>query len=341
MAGRHLSTLASFEDRRHLNIGISRETYDKWERRTPLCPKHVQGFLERHPLSQVIVQPSHNRVFTNQEYEKVGARIQEDLSEADLILGVKRPKSMDDMLAEKTYMFFSHVIKGQTENMPLLQECLAKKIQLIDYECIVDSSDTGTGKRLIAFGEYAGFAGMVDVFPALGRRLLMKNNWSTPFLNCPPTIHHCDLAGMKQSVTQMADRLAMEGLPDDMEPLVFAMTGKGGNVYRGVREIFDLLPHETVSVEDLPELQQLQGPQYKVYAVSPEKHEIYQRKRDGEGFFERSDYMENPHLYKSTFAEKVAPYSNVIVNGAYWDYRFPRILTKDDIEELYINGNER
>lgn len=341
MARRCANTDSSLQNDRPLTIGILRETYDKWERRAPLCPEHVQGFLERHPRSRVVVQPSHSRIFANQEYEKVGAKIQDDLSEVDLILGVKRPKALDDLLADKTYMFFSHVTKGQTENMPLLQDCLAKNIQLIDYECVVDSSDAGNGKRLIAFGKFAGYAGMVDAFPALGRRLLMKNNWSTPFLNCPPTIHHYDLAEVKQSVTQMADRLALEGLPEDMEPLVFAMTGMGGNVYRGVREIFDILPREMVSVDDLPEIHQLQGPQYKVYGVAPEKHEIYERTRDGEGFFERSDYMKNPQLYKSLFAEKVAPYSNVIVNCAYWDYRFPRLLTKDDIHELYTNGNER
>ena len=337
------SCVSTFQDDCALKIGVLRETYDKWERRAPLCPEHVRRFLDLHPLCQVVVQPSQNRVFSNQEYRKVGARIQDDLSEVDLILGVKRPKCVDDLVANKTYMFFSHVIKGQTKNMSLLQECLSKNIQLIDYECIVDDSfGAGKGKRLIAFGEYAGFAGMVDALPALGRRLLMKNNWSTPFLNCPPTIHHYDLAEVKKSVSQLAERLSAEGLPEDMEPLVFAMTGKGGNVYRGVRGIFDILPHEMVSVEDLPELQNLQGPQYKVYGVAPEKHEIYQRVgEDGEGFFERSDYMKYPHLYKSLFAKKVAMYSNVVVNCAYWDHRFPRLLTKDEIQELYMNGNDR
>lgn len=327
---------------RRLKIGILRETYDKWERRVPLCPEHVQTFLSRHGDSQVIVQPSPNRIFANHEYERVGAVVQEDLSDADLIVGVKRPKSMENLPSNKTYMFFSHVIKGQAENMPLLQECMDKKIQLIDYECIVDtSSETGKAKRSIAFGKYAGYAGMVDTFPALGRRLLMKNNWSTPFLHCPPTIHHYDLQEAKKSVTQLANRLATDGLPQDMEPLVFTFTGKGGNVYNGVREIFDILPHEIVSVEDLPELHTLQGPHYKVFGVVPDKHEIFQREIDGEVFFERSDYQENPHLYKSVFADKIAKWSNVIVNCAYWDLRFPRLLTKDDIQHLYMNGNDR
>lgn len=336
------SNAGTFSHSPYLKIGILRENYDKWERRVPLCPEHVQDFLARHPNCQVLVQPSPNRVFSTQDYERVGAKVQDDLSDADLILGVKRPKTMENLPSNKTYMFFGHVIKGQTENMPLLQECLDKKIQLIDYECILDvPANGGKAKRSIAFGKYAGYAGMIDTFPALGRRLLMKDNLSTPFLNCPPTIHHYDLDEAKKSVARMADRLATEGLPHDMEPLVFTMTGKGGNVYNGVREIFDILPHEIVSVADLPEVSQVRGPQYKVFGVVPEKHEILQRESDGHAAFERTDYYQNPNKYKSVFAEKVAPWSNVIVNCAYWDYRYPRLLTKDDIQNLYMNGNER
>jgi len=341
MVSRRSTSTVPFQNHHPFKIGILRESYDKWERRAPLCPERVQAFLDRHPLSEVVVQPSRNRVFTNQEYENVGARVQDDLSDVDLILGVKRPKSMSSLPSDKTYMFFSHVIKGQTGNMSLLQDCLDKRVQLLDYECIVDRDSSGTAKRRIAFGEYAGCAGMIDTFPVLGRRLLMKNDWSTPFLNCPPAIHHYDLKEAKRSVVHMAERIAAEGLPEDMEPLVFAMTGKGGNVYSGVRQIFDILPHEVVSVENLPELQKLRGPQHKVYAVAPEKHEMFQRTVDGEAFFERSDYMKNPHFYQSVFAEKIAPYSTVIMNCAYWDHRFPRILTKDDIHDLYMNGNER
>jgi alpha-aminoadipic semialdehyde synthase len=249
---------------------------------------------------------------------------------------------MENLPSEKTYMFFSHVIKGQTHNMQLLQSCLEKRVQLIDYEFILDSaSDSSKSKRSIAFGKFAGYAGMVDTFPVLGRRLLMKNSWSTPFLHCPPTIHHYDLVEVKQSITKLAEHITTDGLPVDMPPLVFAMTGKGGCVYGGVREIFDILPHETVSVEELPEIMHQKGPQFQVYVVAPEKHEIYQHEINGDSAFDRSDYMTNPHLYKSVFAHKVAPYVSVVINAAYWDYRFPRILTKDEIKRLYAKGNDR
>eukprot|EP00934_Nitzschia_sp_Nitz4_P007213 Nitzschia sp. Nitz4//scaffold5_size260463//155252//158658//NITZ4_000992-RA/size260463-augustus-gene-0.35-mRNA-1//-1//CDS//3329555370//7203//frame0 len=336
-AARFLSSQAA----KPLQVGILRENYNKWERRVPLCPEHVRDFLSRNPGSSVIVQPSQNRIFSCQEYENAGAIIQDDLSDADLILGVKRPKQISDLPPDKTYMFFSHVIKGQPENMALLRACIDRHVQLMDYECIVESSKPGalaSTKRLIAFGKYAGYAGMVDTFPALGRRLLMKG-WTTPFLTCPPAIHHFDMTEVRQSVSLLGERLLADGLPDDMEPLVFILTGKGGKVYGGVRELLDILPHEEVGVDDLPYLNQQTGSQHKIYCVAPEKHEIYQRS-DGVPF-DRSDYMQNPHLYKSVFADKIAPYGHVVMNCAYWDHRYPRLLTKDDIQLQYENGDSR
>jgi alpha-aminoadipic semialdehyde synthase len=73
--------------------------------------------MNDHPGSQVIVQPSSHRIFSNAAYERAGATIQEELDDAHVILGVKRPRSMEPLPSEKTYMFFSHVIKGQPENM--------------------------------------------------------------------------------------------------------------------------------------------------------------------------------------------------------------------------------
>ena len=95
-----------------LTIGIARETYDKWERRTPLCPSHVEQLLtkfggSRDLLSKVVVQPASHRIFSDEEYRRAGATISEDLSPADLILGVKQVEE-DNLIPDKSYMFFSH-----------------------------------------------------------------------------------------------------------------------------------------------------------------------------------------------------------------------------------------
>lgn len=112
-------------------IGVVREEKNKWERRAAITPKEAKYLVEKG--IKVLVQPSTNRCFTRKEYEDVGAEIQEDLSEAQLIVGVKEIP-IENLMADKTYMFFSHTIKAQEYNMPLLDKLLELKIRLIDYE---------------------------------------------------------------------------------------------------------------------------------------------------------------------------------------------------------------
>lgn len=156
-------------------LGMMRETYNPWERRAPLTPDHVRDLLQRLTpslLSEVIVQPASQRIFSDAEYTKAGAVLEEDLSRADLILGVKRPTGMEHLHPDKAYMFFSHVIKGQAENMQMLQYLLDNHIQLFDYECIVEggmrrtvTSKERKQKRLVAFGKYAGELPMTRCTP--------------------------------------------------------------------------------------------------------------------------------------------------------------------------------
>lgn len=102
--------------------------------------------------------------------------MQADLSTADLVLGVKEVP-VSQLLNDKKYMFFSHTHKGQPYNISLLQACLSKNITLIDYELITDSA----GKRLVLFGKYAGYAGMINALHGLGLRMLGLGH-DTPFL---------------------------------------------------------------------------------------------------------------------------------------------------------------
>ena len=161
-------------------IGIVREHFSEWERRAPLTPEHVKSLVRQG--IRVNIQPSTKRVFSDMQYEQVGAEITEDLKGASVIFGVKQVP-LQFLLPEKTYMFFSHVIKAQSQNMALLDECIKQKIRLIDYECI-RAGGTQEGSRLVAFGGFAGTAGMIDIFQGIGRRLLAAG-FNTPFLNIP------------------------------------------------------------------------------------------------------------------------------------------------------------
>lgn len=161
-------------------LGIVREDFSIWERRSPLCPHHVaelskQGF-------KVLVQPCNKRIFTNVEYAEAGATVQEDLSDASLLLGVKQ-MPLHRLDKPRNYLFFSHVIKAQPGNMPMLDHINDTQCRLFDYECITKDGKDGA-PRLVAFGKYAGIAGMIDGLQGLGQRLLAEG-YSTPFLNVP------------------------------------------------------------------------------------------------------------------------------------------------------------
>lgn len=99
----------------------------------------------------------------------------QDISNASVIFGVKQVP-IDSLIPGKTYCFFSHTIKAQESNMPLLDAILEKNIRLIDYERIIDES----GQRQVAFGKYAGVAGMINILHGLGLRLLALGH-HTPF----------------------------------------------------------------------------------------------------------------------------------------------------------------
>jgi len=338
------SDAAASAAKKPVTVAILRETYDRWERRAPLTPSHVQQLVFGHPHAipeapvRVLVQPSARRIFPDHEYLHAGAILQDNVESADILLGVKRPKESRLLHPNKTYLFFSHTIKGQPENMALLQDCLDKHIQLIDYERMLDRTGHKP-RRIVAFGRFAGLAGVMDSFHAFGRRLLYRYGASTPFLSCPTSIMNDSLDQAKDRVLRMGERLFYEGI--QMEPIVFSVTGKGGCVHEGVMELLQMLPHELVSVDDLPQLaNQESGPQYKIHVVPVGMEDVFER-RLGETPFDREDFRHHPADYRSTFAQKVAPYSHVLLNCIYWDARYPRLLTKQQMRRLYESGNER
>lgn len=98
-------------------------------RRAPLSPEQVRVLIGTYNF-RVIVQPSSLRIFSNDEYIKAGAVVDEDLSEACLILGIKK-MSVKTIQSDKSYMFFGHVIKAQKANFDILDKLLNSKVILI------------------------------------------------------------------------------------------------------------------------------------------------------------------------------------------------------------------
>ncbi|XP_058216338.1 alpha-aminoadipic semialdehyde synthase isoform X2 [Rhododendron vialii] len=324
-------------------VGILSESTNKWERRVPLTPSHCARLLHSGKgeigVTRIIVQPSTKRIHHDALYEDVGCEISDDLSECGLILGIKQPK-MEMILPDRAYAFFSHTHKVQKENMPLLDKILAERASLFDYELILGDN----GKRLLAFGKFAGRAGLIDFLHGLGQRYL-NLGFSTPFLSLGASYMYTSLAAAKAAVISVGEEIAAFGLPSGICPLLFVFTGSG-NVSQGAQEIFKLLPHAYVDPRRLPELfgtaKDSQSARtskrvFQVYGCLVTPQDMVEPK-DPTKPFDKADYYAHPEHYSPIFHEKIAPYASVIVNCMYWEKRFPRLLTTKQLQELMRKG---
>ena len=306
-------------------IGIRKEDKNRWERRVPLIPEHVRELVEKHGL-RICLQPSEIRAFPNEEYVQAGAEIREDLSPCPVILGIKEmpPEFFEP---GKTYVFFSHTIKGQPHNMPMLKRLLELGCTLIDYERIVDEQ----GRRLIFFGRHAGLAGMIDTLWALGKRLEWEGI-ASPFSEVQQTLHYKSLEEAKGAMAHVGKRIEEGSLPKAIAPMIVGLAGYG-HVSQGAQEILDLLPVREIGPEELPVI--AEGPMdgnivYKV--IFKEEHMVEPLSPDQE--FELQDYYDHPERYRSKF-EGYLPYLTVLMNCIYWEGRYPRFVTKEYLKQLY------
>ncbi len=306
-------------------IGIRREDKNRWERRAPLVPEHTGELIGEHSVG-VIVQTSDIRVFAEEEYLRSGAAVKDDLSACPVIFAIKEIPP-DLFQPKKTYCFFSHTVKGQSYNMPMLKRMLDLKCQLIDYEKVVDES----GRRLLFFGRHAGIAGMIDTLWALGKRLEYEGI-DSPFLDIRQTHRYASLAEAKAEISRVGETIRADGLAESLTPLVCGVAGYG-NVSRGVQEILDLLPVAELSPGDIASL--FGSPKADRSVI----HKVVFREEDtvepisaAEGF-ELQDYYEHPERYKSRF-HTYLPHLTLLVNCIYWEARYPRLVGKEDLKHL-------
>ncbi|KAJ3270540.1 hypothetical protein HDV01_007743 [Terramyces sp. JEL0728] len=312
-----------------LTIGIRKEGKNRWERRVPLVPDQVERLVNELG-SKVIIQPSTKRVIPDAKYIAAGAIVQEDLSQADVILGVKEVP-INDLIPNKTYMYFSHTHKGQHYNMPMLKSVMDKKIRLLDYELLTDEH----GKRLVQFSKFAGYAGMIDGLHSLGLRLLALG-LGNPFLAIGMSYMYRAVADARLDVTRTGQVIMDDGLPKQLGPMIFVITGDG-NVSRGALHVFKCLPHEWVKAEDLEALSKKKDfDNHKVYICQARPKDFIV---DKDGKFDHDDYIGNPQKYKSVFHEKIAPYARLILNGIFWTDKYPRLMTIEQTKQLAQNDN--
>ncbi|XP_057296367.1 alpha-aminoadipic semialdehyde synthase, mitochondrial-like [Hydractinia symbiolongicarpus] len=304
-------------------VGIRREDINVWERRAPIAPQHVKELRDKG--IEVIVQPSTRRAYTMAEYENSGAIVQEDLTPASLIMAVKQVP-IDILIPNKSYAFFSHTIKAQDANMPLLDAMLEKNIRIIDYERMVDHKE----KRVAAFGKFAGVGGMINILHGLGLRLLSLGH-HTPFMYVGSTHNYKNSRQARLSIYELGEDIRAGKLPSHFGPLTFVFTGSG-NVSQGAQEVFQELPHVYVHPHELEEA--IKAYDHRTLVATKVSRKHYLVPKGGGGEFDPQEFEEHPERYRSIFAEKIAPYASVIINGVYWAPVNPRLLTIADGKAL-------
>ena len=288
-----------------IKLGITREGKTPPDKRVPLTPKHCRKLLDTYDDLEIYVQPSPVRDIPDEEYKKAGIELREDLSNCDIIMGVKEVP-IDMLIPHKTYLFFSHTFKEQPYNRDLLRAILDKKIRLIDYEVLTDDR----GKRLIGFGRYAGIVGTYNGLLAVGKKL---GRYSLK------PAHKSD------GRAEVERELSKLDLPKGFK---IALTGSG-RVANGAMEMLASAQIKEVSPEDYL----TRSFDHPVYTHLSSKE--YHRKKDGSSF-EKSEFYENPERFESDFM-KYAKVTDLYIAGHYWDADAPFVFTREDAKSPDFN----
>jgi len=298
-----------------VTVGIRREDKNEWERRVPLIPSDLADLRRDHDIP-FIVQPSPIRVFEDSEYRDAGVTVDEDLDPAEIVVAVKEVP-MDLLREGRVYLFFSHTIKGQEHNMPLLRKLLDLDCTLIDYEKIADEQK----RRLIFFSLHAGYAGMIETLVALGSRLA-ADGCVTPLTEIKHAYEYSSLIEAQNHLRQVGQRIKDEGLGNLDKPLVIGVAGYG-NVARGCRAILDCLPYREVAPGDLGDSGE--GGPGLVVTEFREEHMVEPKSKDAQ--FVLQDYYQRPENYRGIF-DRHLPHLDCLVNTIYWEEKYPRLVTK-------------
>ncbi|KAL8291280.1 hypothetical protein RQP46_002258 [Phenoliferia psychrophenolica] len=295
----------------------------RWERRVPLTPSAVSSLVGQGV--KVLVQPSEKRVFPDQAYAKAGASITRSLSEASLIMGIKEIPAAA-LEGQKSYAFFSHTHKGQPYNLPLLQAMLdTSSSRFIDYELLTDS----LGVRTTAFGWLAGFSGMSDGLSLFATKALASHGAATAFLTLPRPFMVEDIASLKRELKRVGKEIEENGTPKGMGPIVVAVAGKG-RVGQGARAVLDELPTTWITASELKDVVESSDTDLRrIYACQLELSDYL---TDTTGHpFDRDTYRKHPSQFVSEFDTKIAPFTTILLNGAFWQPGYPRMLSTSQL----------
>ncbi|MFQ5447527.1 MAG: NAD(P)-dependent oxidoreductase [Saprospiraceae bacterium] len=283
-----------------MKIGIIKEGKVPPDNRVALTPKQCKVVLKDYPVG-IIVQPSPDRCISLDEYRAAGIPVSNDLSDCDVLLGVKEVP-ISQLIPGKTYFFFSHTIKKQPYNRDLLRAILEMNIRLIDYEVLTDD----WGSRLIAFGRFAGMVGAHNALLAYGKRL---GEFHLPRMK--EFEHYAEAKVFYQGVNFPKCRIVLTG---------------SGRVSKGAKMVLQDMGIQEVSPEGFL-TEEFNMP---VFTQLDSLH--YVQRKDGRPF-RKDDFYNNPAEYKSSFA----PYfqrTDIMINGIFWNVKVPAFFTLEEMQSL-------
>lgn len=282
-----------------MRIGLLRETKHPVDNRVALSPKQAADLQRRYPDVTVRVQSSAIRAFSDDEYRKAGLRVVDDVSDCDLLLGIKEA-AVDSLLEGRHYVFFGHFAKMQAGNRPLLQAMMRKGITFSDYEYMVDDH----GNRVCAFGWWAGVIGVYNTLRGYGLR---TGRYSLPKPDPQFTLDR--LASLLRSVALPAVKMVL--------------TGRGRTAH-GAQYIL-----EAIGAQILPVDAYLAAGSVDRLTCTFAYIDSLVRPVDGSGFVSSADFHAHPERYASDFL-RFALTSDILVCCHYWGPDDPVYLSEAD-----------
>lgn len=286
-----------------IRIGLIKEGKTPPDTRVALTPEQCAEIQKKLNIS-IIVEPSPDRCYSDEEYLNAGIQVSEDLSSCDVLLGVKEVP-VNQLLEGKTYMFFSHTKKKQPYNKPLMQALIQKKIRLIDYECLTHAD----GQRILGFGYFAGLIGAHNGLLTYGKKF---------------NLFHLRPAYTCRDFEEMVKQYKEVILP----PVKIAITGSG-KVAAGILEIMNQFDVESMEPQDFLNNRF----DYPVY-THLKGNELYARKDDNS--FSRENFHRFPQDYKCLFGKYLSA-TDILMNGIYWTEEIPKLFEKEDVRRPGFN----
>ena len=283
-----------------MKIGLLREWKEPADKRAALTPDQCVQFTNKFPEIELVVEKSPDRTFSDQAYKKLGIAVVSDVSDCDILFGIKEVP-IEKLISNKTYFFFSHTIKEQAYNRDLLRAILEKNITLIDYETL----SWFEGGRILGFGKWAGIAGAYNAFLTWGKK--------TDKFTLPPAYETDDY---EESIRLLSEL--------DLNRLRVVFTGNG-RVADGIREVLEQMKLKECSPQEF-----ISQPPRNAYFTQLTSWDLYHRK-DG-GPWDIQHFYNNHEAYCCEF-DNFLPYTDILINGIYWEESMPPLFSVKDTKQ--------